>query len=281
MSSVVGRWVGAGVVLLGIAASRACDRPPGPSRAPPTCPPCDCKCSCADGTPATTPSVATTPAAGAGASREAIAEISDTIARKLAKRDGTCLADVDQLVKLDPGATRWAIMHRAQCSMLAGKCEAGKALMSKYFEETGQMLVEQIERSVEALASMYCTGPLDDRGELLRALTTLQKGAYQGNIGIRACSDAWNAVVRTRDRVKPKDDEDSQVTTAKTHGHYTAASCLGRAGDCNRAFAIYREGELEQPWTKSLTDPKQLDTLLRSNFGSIVHKCKGRIPGSG
>ena len=102
--------------------------------------------------------------------------------------DGTCLADVDQLVKLDPGATRWAIMHRAQCSMLAGKCEAGKALMSKYFEETGQMLVEQIERSVEALASMYCTGPLDDRGELLRALTTLQKGAYQGNIGIRACS---------------------------------------------------------------------------------------------
>ncbi len=207
--------------------------------------------------------------------------MSDTIARKLAKRDGTCLGDVDVLVELDPGATRWAIMYRAQCSMLAGKCEAGKALMSTWYEETGQMLAEQIERSVEAMASMHCTGPLDDRGELLRALATLQKGAYQGNIGIRSCSDAWNTVVRTRDRVKARDDEDTQVTTAKTHAHYMAAACLGRAGDCNRAFAIHREGEMTQEWSKSVKDPKQLDALIRTNFGSITQKCKGRIPGSG
>lgn len=258
----------------------ACDARPttsGPTAAPSACPKCECKCSCPDATSTGGTTAAVTPAS----TSEEAEELSFGLTRKLAKRDPTCLADLDRLAKIAPRTEARMQFVRGQCLMLAGRCADGATIVRKEMAATTELLPEQLERTVESYTSMYCEGPMDDRGELLRALAELQKGAYQGNIGIRACSDAWNAVVRTRDRVKPKDDEDSQVTTAKTHGHYTAASCLGRAGDCNRAFAIYREGELEQPWTKSLTDPKQLDTLLRSNFGSIVHKCKGRIPGSG
>jgi hypothetical protein len=269
MAVSIRRLLRASCLLLGLAVHGACDHQATPTARPPSCPACECKCACADGS---------TPTAGGGASREAIAELTDTITRKLAKRDGSCLADVDRLAKLDPGSARWATMYRAQCSMLAGKCDAGKSITRKYYRESVDMLPEQIERSVEALASMYCTGPLDDRGELLRALMTLQKGAYQGNIGIRACTDAYATVVKVRDRVKPIDDEDTQVSTAKTHAHHTAAACLGRAGDCSAAFQVYTSGERKQEWTRGVADPKLLDRLLRDNFSSSVQKCKGRSP---
>lgn len=270
MRPSIAQWLRTSCLLLGVAFG--CDHQATTTAArPPSCPACECKCACADGSK---------PIVGGDASREAIADLTDTITRKLVKRDGSCLADVDRLAKLDPAAMRWATMYRAQCSMLAGKCEAGKALTRKYYEDSADMLAEQIERLVESLASMYCTGPLDDRGELLRALMILQKGAYQGNIGIRACNDAFATVARVRDRVKPIDDDDTQVLTAKTHTHHTAAACLGRAGDCNAAFEVYAAGERRQEWARKVSDPKLVDRLVRDNFGSMVQKCKGRIPSS-
>lgn len=265
-------------MLLGLAFVGACDHQTATHSTPPSCPPCACKCACSDPGTAATPTP--TPSGGTTTdpqTAEDSAALTHAITRKIAKRDGSCLADVDRLVKADPRTSQWAGMYRAQCSMLAGKCEPGKKLMVDYFAQNTEMLPEQIDRSVESMASMYCTGALDDRGELLRAMMQLQKGAYQGNIGVRACNDAFAIVVRTRDRVRPKDDEDTMVTTAKTHAHYSAASCLGRAGDCAGAFDVYRKGETKQDWARNMTDQALLEKLLRDNFQSVVPKCKGKI----
>lgn len=203
--------------------------------------------------------------------------------RKIAAKDGAgCLKELDAYDKLTPKSKSTDpkvpyAMYRAQCLMMSGKCDAGKTLTRKYFEQTGQMLGEQIDRSAEALGSMYCQGKMSDRDTLLKALMELQKGAYQGDIGTKACSDAYVTVTKLRDKVKPKDEEDTQITSAKTHGHHTAAACFGRAGDCKAALKVYTEGELQQTWAKDIKDVAMRDNLIKSNFESSVQKCKGKI----
>ncbi len=264
---MISRFLRGSVLLVGLGAV-GCDQSTATRSPTASCPPCESKCACADaGAASSTPAGREQPATDTQS-------LTHEISRKILRRDGSCLADVERLVKSDPRTAGWANSYRAQCSMLAGKCDRGKALLRDYYRENVEMLAEQIDRTVEAMASMYCVGPLDERGELLRAMMNLQKGAYQGNIGTRACNEAYAVVVRTRDRVKPKDDEDSQVTAAKSHGHYMAAGCLGRAGDCAKAFEVYKGGEMKQEWTHKVSDPAMLERLLRSNFESIVAKCK-------
>ena len=83
--------------------------------------------------------------------------------RSMAARDGNnCLAELDAHDELDPKhestdpGSGFGMM-RAQCLMLAGKCDAGKALMTKSFAQTAGMASlapEQIDRTVEAMASL-------------------------------------------------------------------------------------------------------------------------------
>lgn len=214
-------------------------------------------------------------------SEEAQAHV-DAAQRKIAAKDGNgCLKELDSYDKLNPKKKSIDpkvpyAMYRGQCLMMAGKCDAGKALTRKYFEQTGSMLPEQLDRYAESLAGMYCQGKMSERDTLLKAIMELQKGAYQGDIGTKACKDAYATLVKLREKVKPKDDEDTQISSAKTHGHHTAAACLGRAGDCKAAFEVYREGEMKSEWTSRVKDAAQLDTMLKSNFESSVQKCKGK-----
>jgi hypothetical protein len=217
-------------------------------------------------------------------SEEASAHI-EAAQRKIAAKDGPgCLKELDAYDKLnakskstDPKVAY--AMYRGQCLMLAGKCDAGKTLTRKYFEQTGQMMAEQIDRTVDVYAGMWCQGKMNDYDTLMAALMTLQKGAYQGDIGAKACNDAWSTVLKLRDKVQPKNDEDTMIGTAKTHGHYTAATCLGRAGDCGAAFKLYSGEERKAEWTKNIKDPKQLDDALQNNFSSVVQKCKDKKAG--
>ena len=172
------------------------------------CPKCECKCSCPatpDGGTSVTPSPVTT-----SGSDEEIQELTYGVSRKIAKRDASCVGDFDRLGKLAPKTLRRMAFSHGQCLMIAGKCEEGTALVRKEMLETTEMGPELVERSMDQYKSMYCTGPLVDRGVLLRALTQVQKGAYQENIGIRACTNASKTIARLKGRVRAKDDEDHQ-----------------------------------------------------------------------
>lgn len=215
-------------------------------------------------------------------SEEAQARI-EAAQRKIAAKDGPgCIKELDAYDKLNPKKKSTDpkvpyAMYRGQCLMMAGKCDAGKVLTRKYFEQTGSMMPEQLDRYAESLGSMYCQGKLSDRDTMLKAIMELQKGAYQGDIGAKACNDAYATIVKLRDKVKPKDEEDTQISTAKTHSHHSAAACLGRAGDCKAALKVYMDAELKNDWAAKMTDKAQRDTLIKNNFESSVQKCKGKV----
>jgi hypothetical protein len=203
--------------------------------------------------------------------------------RKIAAKDGPgCIKELDAYDKLTPKSkssdpkVAYAV-YRSQCLMMAGKCDAGKSLMRKYYEQTGQMMPEQIDKFAESLGSMYCQGKLNDRDSLLRAAMELQKGAYQGDIGVKACADNYATIVRLRGKVKAKDEEDTMITSAQTHGHHTAANCFARAGDCKLALKTYMDQESKSEWASKMTDAALKDKLLKDNFQSSVQKCKGKI----
>ncbi|MBL8941693.1 MAG: hypothetical protein JNK45_01040 [Myxococcales bacterium] len=250
----------------------ACDARPttsGPTAAPSACPKCECKCSCPDATSTGGTTAAVTPAS----TSEEAEELSFGLTRKLAKRDPTCLADLDRLAKIAPRTEARMQFVRGQCLMLAGRCADGATIVRKEMAATTELLPEQLERTVESYTSMYCEGPMDDRGELLRALAELQKGAYQGNIGIRACTNATRTVARLRGRVRPKDDEDWQVVGLENAFPFAAAGCLARAGDCAGAWKVFNE---EAAHLRTITDPKVRAEVMRTSFDSTVPKCKGR-----
>lgn len=259
-------------LIAGIAAGSnvACDSRPTTTTtaAPAACPECECKCSCPDGG-----STSAVPG-DAASNRAELEDLSYGLARKVARKDATCLADLDRIAKLDPKAASRMGMTRGQCLMIAGQCKAGSALMRKEWAETGQLMDEQLDRTVEQFESMYCVGPLDDRGELLRALTELQKGAHQGNIGIRACTNATKTIARLKGRVRPRNDEDFQILTIADSFGMTSANCFARAGDCAAAWKSFNDGLSTH--IQSISDPKIRADVVRQTFDASVPKCKGR-----
>lgn len=252
----------------------ACDTRPTSSTSapPPACPKCECKCSCPTATGGT--SSPTTPVATSG-SQEEIEELTYGLSRKLAKRDPSCLADFERLGKLAPNTVRRMATTHGMCMMVAGKCEQGSAVVRKELLDSTELGPTMVDRSIETYQSMYCSGPLDDRGELLRALQLLVKGAYQENIGIRACTNASKTVARLKGRVRPKDDEDHQIKTVEDTFGSTAAACFARAGDCGSAWTIFND-EFAAKHFAQITDPKLRADTARQTFDSMVPKCKGR-----
>jgi hypothetical protein len=208
-------------------------------------------------------------------SQEEIEELTYGLTRKIAKRDASCVADFDRLGKIAPSSARRMAFSHGQCLMVAGKCEAGAAMIKKELLDTTDMGPTLVDRSMDTYVSMYCVGPLDDRGELLRALQQLQKGAYQENIGIRACTNASKTVARLKGRVRPKDDEDHQVKTVEDAFGSTAAACFARAGDCGAAWTIFND-EFAAKHFATITDPRLRADTARQTFDSMVPKCKGR-----
>lgn len=207
----------------------------------------------------------------------------EAMGRKVAAKDGAgCLKELDAYDKLNPKSKSTDpqvafAMNRAMCLMMAGKCDPGKTLMRKYWESTGQIMAEQVDKNVDVFAGLYCQGKMNDYDTYTKAYLELQKGAYQGDIGKKACEAAYATMQKLHDKVKPKNDDDSMITGAKTSAHMTAATCLARSGDCNRALVIYTEREGKQEWAAKVTDKAQLEKILKDNFQSVVAKCKGKV----
>ncbi len=99
--------------------------------------------------------------------------------RKLMHDDGKgCLEELDRLKALDPKLESTLVGIRAQCEMLAGRCQAGKQALTDYYVRELNMAPELAKTSVEGVASMRCRGGDEtDRDRLLRALRELFNSA--------------------------------------------------------------------------------------------------------
>ena len=202
--------------------------------------------------------------------------------RSMMARDGNnCLTELDAHDRLDPKhkssePSSGFGMMRAQCVMLAGKCDAGKELMRRAYAQTATMASmspEQVDRTVEAMAGMYCEGDLDPRDAYMRAMLTLNR-AYQGKMDLAECQRAYETLVRVKDLVKPRDAYDTQFEPASVRATLfsTTPRCFEAAGDCDAAFEIYAR-HFPPDALANLKDQAQREQVLRDGFASSFKLC--------
>lgn len=194
---------------------------------------------------------------------------------KMSMRDGKgCLAELDAYDAADPwtgssttSATNALATMRGECMMLAGHCSDGKDLFRSALTQTSATLgPEMVEKSVDAMASMYCQGnAISPRDELLRALMDLNQGAYMTTKDAAACHEAYDAALRLIPQVPPRDPDDTQIQQASAQVRITAPQCFARAGDCADAWRAFHD-----QW---LTVPGMTDEVMHKTFDSMVRRC--------
>ncbi len=210
----------------------------------------------------------------------------DSATKKLAVRDGKgCLADLDAHDKLDPrpmglssnAAAAWPSLLRGQCLMLAGQCEAGKVLMRKSWSAAHpDQDASTVDTIVGSYVGKHCQGNLTPRDEFLKARMTLQDGAWTKTLDVATCTNAYKTILRLKDSVKPKDDDDALLKDPTMFMLSAAPNCLAKAGDCTAAFNAYWEiakihykGTQTEKWYSE-------EANARTNFASTVQRCKGK-----
>ena len=171
--------------------------------------------------------------------------------QKLTARDGKgCLAELDAHDELDPNhkstdpKSGYFAQVRAQCVMLTGKCDAGKAQARKAFEasSTMQLSAQQLDMQVEAYAMMWCQGDsMSERDQLLQARYKLDQAAIHTRETVAYCDEWWKKAKKLLPKVKPKNDDDHMLINIEYAFASSAPACYARAGDCKRAYQAYKE----------------------------------------
>ena len=201
---------------------------------------------------------------------------------KARKRNGAgCLADLNRVDELDPALGQSLLHMRGQCLMMAGRCDEGRRVTRKAFKQDSwvEMDEESLENTVENYAALYCTGKVDDRMAVLRALTALQQAGYQAAKTPEFCREQENVVRKRGARVKPKDNMDHRIRNLDQQLFAVAPVCYARAGDCKAAYAAYKRlmpREAAQAYSRLPADKRE--TLMREGFESFVQRCAPRRP---
>lgn len=165
---------------------------------------------------------------------------------------------------------------RGVCVMKSGQCDAGKVQLRKWAEVSGQYGgPERIDKIVESFAGQNCEGKLSKRDALIKALATLNDGAYINKRTVKECSDAYKTASKLVKKVKPKDEEDQPIASAPKVLYMLGANCMARAGDCDKAWETFDDG-YPQENLATVKDPEQKKSIIHSNFDTMVRKCKGK-----
>lgn len=248
----------------------ACDAGKGPRSSAPPCPPCQCNCTAPATANSPTAPVATAPPAG---SDDQAAALLASVNRKFAHKDGVgCLADLDRLTTIRPVYVSSTATTRAFCEMLAGRCQQGKARLDRYWRDEQNMHPERAASSTETMAAMYCRGgDANERDRLLAALLDLNMGATETHT-LAQCEASYQTVRSLQARVKPRNADDHQVANLPGTLYASAPQCFARAGDCQRARAVF----LENFPPERLADlkPDLRSQSLQATFVAIVARCK-------
>lgn len=157
-----------------------------------------------------------------------------------------CLADLDAHDRLDPRPgglstnPRGYGRMRSLCLMLAGQCDAGKALARKSMEAAASTLTpNEIDRSIDGDVAGYCRGgAMSERDRFLRALRVLD--SRQERVSVAACQEAYGTATRLVEVVKPRDNYD-MAHDARHRISMNGPQCFARAGDCKAAWRVAKE----------------------------------------
>ena len=268
------------VVPLVFAALWGCQRAGEAGPTPQALPPGMCACPCDVPSPyqTTTPNGANGhPTATATAAGDLdVGEVLAVATRKMMHNDGAgCLAELDLVARANPKLDARMAMVRAQCEMLAGRCQDGKRRVVAYYSEEMNFSPEMADKSAEALASMRCKGgDASPRDALLRAFYGLSEGAYMTTKTPADCRRSLDDAKRLIPQVPPKEFDDGQVTGGAQALFFTSAQCFARAGDCQGAWQAYRDNYPTKNLSATL-DPALVDKVIRDGFTSSVERCKG------
>lgn len=209
----------------------------------------------------------------------------ETAQQKLTARDGKgCLAELDAYDKLEPkrkstDGKNGVAQFRAQCLMLAGNCDAGKVLARKVLESFSQAPLnspEQIDSSVEGMVWMHCQGKMSPRDELIKSSMALMvaNGPNAAKLTVKECEGHY-ALVRKHKDVKPNDDEDFKILNAHKDHYAWVPGCFARAGDCDRAWAVFKDDFIPNRLQK-IEDKAQAESIARDMFESFNKKCASK-----
>lgn len=204
-----------------------------------------------------------------------VGELTASASRKMFHDDGAgCLADLDALAKLDPALGERQAVTRGQCEMLTGRCQAGKARISAWYQREVAMTKARADESAEQLAAIRCRGGDEsDRDRLLGALHELTDAAYINPRDPAYCEARLVQARKLFAKVPPRDANDHQISGGRQALFHTAAACFVKAGDCSRAYATYSDlfprGGLD-----ALPDPQLREKAVRDAFDASFDSCK-------
>lgn len=258
-----------------LAALVGCNGAPGaqgPAAGGPGQQACECTCPSATAPLSPAPTAAgpglgvPSPVAGAGG----VAELMSSASRKMFHEDGAgCLADLDRVRALDPSLDNQTVFLRAQCEMLTGACQRGKAAISAWFQREQAMSPERANQIAESMAGLRCRGGDSTSVDQLRvAYQDLMTGAHIDPKDARFCRDRLDTVVRLAPTVGSGDD---QLEGSRKALFHTAASCFAKAGDCAAAYAAYRD-HFPADGMKSLP-AAEVERVIRTSFDTSIKEC--------
>ena len=215
-----------------------------------------------------------TATAGTDAWRDAIKAIDE--ARDAHKqRDGAAcvrwLDKHDALIAPDGDVTTnhtssWADL-RAECLMLAGRCNEGRALLRRRLERS--RAGSPLETEIEEVVADYCEGTeLSPREALLRAQRHLVDVAYGvGTPAVPAAQcEAWHADIRRLvTSVPSKGKGDNAINDVRADdGDRLATICYARANQCDRAFKLFRDRQKKNGIDEEFTKRLYADTIEKT-----------------
>lgn len=211
------------------------------------------------------------------------AHIDAAIERQRAGDGKACLKELDAADRVNRTASQLSTnpafyysQVRAQCVMLSGKCDAGKAQFRKALQaqQGTQLGPEVIDTFVDHMAGKFCQGAsMSPRDQLLAAASILQESVSMKKHTTAECTKAWDSVRKLAPSVKPRDEDDhaaKQATDARQQAT-NAAYCYARGGDCGSGFKAYAESQ-RILYQKA---PVSADTL-RAGFEGMFPTCKGK-----
>ena len=105
---------------------------------------------------------------------------------------------------------------------------------------------------------------------------TLQDGAWTKTLDVATCTNAYKTIMRLKDTVKPKDEDDALLKDPLMFMMTAAPNCLAKAGDCNAAFTAYWEIAKEHYKGSKTEAWMSKEENARKNFESTVQRCKGK-----
>jgi hypothetical protein len=197
---------------------------------------------------------------------------------KFNAKDGKgCLSELDSFDKaapkmksIDPKSPY--SMTRANCLMITGKCDAGKQLLRKAYEQLTQMTPAQIDSAVSNTAQSNCQGGLTPREELIKASDTLGVIAQSGDKPTpERCTELHDKIKKLLPKTPPRDDEDYEIIRIEPGLNVTYLRCLARAGDCKKVYKMF----VATTWKPEDLKNVPPDVIL-SSFEGSYEKCKGK-----